>query len=168
MFMKPFFRALFPCAIALTAFAAGQASADQPKKHKQGREGEHPAFLHALSDLRFARANLERSGGDTQAKWDESHAIADVDGAIKKIKEAAYDDGKNLSDHPPVDATLNRPGRLHHALEALDAAHRDVSEEEDDAFVQKLKVRALKDIDSAVERTQRGLCDEGEKAFCGK
>lgn len=166
--MKAFFRTLLPCAIAFVCLAAGHASADQPKKHKQGREGEHPAFLHALSDLRFARANLERSGGDTQAKWDERHAIADVDSAIKKIKEAAYDDGKSLSDHPSVDATLDRPGRLHHALEALDSAHRDVSEEEDDAFVQKLKVRALKDIDSAVERTQRGLCDEGEKAFCGK
>ena len=166
--MTAFFRTVFPVAIALTALVAAPASADQPKKHKQGREGEHPAFLHALSDLRFARANLERAGGDAHAKWDEREAIADVDGAVKKIKEAAYDDGKNLSDHPPVDATLNRPGRLHHALEALDAAHRDVSEEEDDAFVQKLKVRALKDIDSAVERTQRGLCDEGEKAFCAK
>ncbi|MEO7034298.1 MAG: hypothetical protein ABI548_10415 [Polyangiaceae bacterium] len=164
--MKAFFRTSLPCAIAFTALAAGHAFADQPKKHKQGREGEHPAFLHALSDLRLARANLQRTASDTQAKWDERHATSDIDAAIKKIKEAAYDDGKNLSDHPSVDAALNRPGHLHHALEALDAARRDVAEEEDDAFVQKLKIRALKDIDSAVERTQRGLCEEGEKAFC--
>jgi hypothetical protein len=163
-----FLRRSLALALLLGAAAAGRASADQPKKHKQGREGDHPAFLHALSDLRFARANLQRSGGDAQAKWDERQAIADVDSAIKKIKDAAYDDGKNLSEHPPVDATLARPGRLHHALEALDAAHRDVAEEEDDEFVQKLKVRALKDIDSAVHRTQDGLCEEGEKAFCGR
>ena len=64
--------------------------------------GKHPAFLHALSDLRYARANLEKKGGDSQMKWDESTAVGAIDRAIADIKQAAIDDGKNLDDHPPV------------------------------------------------------------------
>jgi hypothetical protein len=158
--MKASFRILFPSALALAAFATGSASADQP--------GKHPAFLHALSDLRYARANLQRKGGDAEAKWDEARAIGDIDDAIKKIKDAAIDDGKNLSDHPGVDASLHRKGRLHHALEALNAAHRDVSKEEDNGFAQGLKKRAISDIDAAIQRTKEGLCNEGDKAFCHK
>jgi hypothetical protein len=158
--MSKLFRIVFPSALALATVFAGNAFAEQP--------GKHPALLHALSDLRFARANLERRGGDAQAKWDESQAIGDIDGAIRKIKDAAIDDGKNLADHPPVDASLARGGRLHHALEALEAAHHDVGKEEDDAFAQGLKKRALQDIDSAIRRTREGLCNTGDKAFCPK
>ena len=157
--MKPMLRIVLPAALALAALA-GNASAEQP--------GKHPALLHALSDLRFARANLERKGGDADVKWDEARAIGDIDSAIKKIKDAAIDDGKNLADHPAVDATLARRGRLHHALEALNAARRDVSKEEDDAFAQGLKRRALEDINVSIQRTREGLCDMGDKAFCPK
>jgi hypothetical protein len=158
--MKALLSILAPSVIALAIATAGSASADQP--------GKHPAFLHALSDLRFARANLERRGGDAEAKWDESVAINAVDDAIKQIKSAAIDDGKNLNDHPAVDAKLARGGRLHHALEALNAAHSHVAKEEDDAFAQGLKKRALADIDSAILRTKEGLCNTGDKAFCPK
>jgi hypothetical protein len=159
--MKSSLRILLPSVLAITAALAGQASADQP--------GKHPAFLHALSDLRFARAHLERKkGGDAEVKWDESQAIGDIDGAIRKIKEASVDDGKNLTDHPPVDAKLARAGRLRRALEALNAAHHDVAKEEDDAFAQGLKKRAISDIDSAILRTKEGLCNEGDTHFCPK
>jgi hypothetical protein len=130
--------------------------------------GKHPAFLHALSDLRFARANLERKAGDAESKWDEARAVGNIDDAIKEIRSAAVDDGKNLTDHPAVDASLKRGGRLHHALESLEAARRDVNEEEDDNFAQGLKRRALQHINAAVERTKEGLCNDGDKAFCPK
>jgi hypothetical protein len=158
--MKASFRILLPSALALAALAAGSASAAEP--------GKHPAFLHALSDLRFARANLERKGGDAEAKWDEARAIGDIDDAIAKIKAAAIDDGKNLADHPAVDASLHRKGRLHLALEALKAARRDVNKEEDDGFAQGLKRTALGDIDAALHSTKEGLCAVGDKAFCGQ
>ena len=158
--MSHLFRIVFPAALALCAAFAGNASAEQP--------GKHPALLHALSDLRFARANLERKGGDAQVKWDERRAIGDIDDAIRKLKEAAIDDGKNLADHPPIDTSLARAGRLHHALEALDAAHRDVAQEEDDGFARGLKKHALQNIDSAIRRTREGLCNEGDKVFCTK
>src|SRR5437899_444039 len=35
---------------------------------------KHPAYLHALSDLRDARFNLIRKGGDAEMKWDEREA----------------------------------------------------------------------------------------------
>jgi len=148
---------LLPSLLTL-GFAAPTAFADQP--------GKHPAYLHALTDLRNARANLERRKGDAEMKWDEARAIGDIDAAIRKIKEAAIDDGKNLQDHPPLDAKEPYSGRLHHALEALNAAHHDINQEEDNAYAKGLKRRALADIDSAVMRTKEGLCNSGDRAFC--
>jgi hypothetical protein len=37
--------------------------------------GAHPAYLHALSDLRAARAHIERATGNVQRNWDERIAI---------------------------------------------------------------------------------------------
>ncbi len=143
--------------LALVA-AAPVAMADQP--------GKHPAYLHALTDLRDARWNLQHRKGDAEVKWDERKAVQDIDAAIAKIKEAAFEDGKNIDDHPPVDAKLDYNGRLHHALEALHAAHNDVDKEEDNDFAKGLKHRALKDIDAAMNRTREALCNAGDKAKC--
>jgi hypothetical protein len=158
--MKIVLPAALLAGFAAAAFAAQGALADQP--------GAHPAYLHALSDLRNARANLERKPGDAEVKWDESRAIADIDAAIGKIKAASIDDGKNLSDHPPIDASEPRRGRLHKALDALHAAHRDIKREEDNAYAQGLRGRALADIDHAINRTKEGLCDAGDTNFCPK
>src|SRR5580700_1721893 len=84
--MKTTIRFALPAVLALAAMAPA-AQAEQP--------GQHPHYLHALSDLRDARANLQKRGGDAEVKWDESKAVADVDGAIGKIKSASIDDGKN-------------------------------------------------------------------------
>jgi hypothetical protein len=119
----------------------------------------HPSYLHALSDLRNARWNLERRGGDLQMKWDEHHAFDAIDRAINDIKKAAIDDGKNLQDHPPVDAQEPRAGRLHKALEALHAARADVSQEEDNAFASGLRARGLKNIDEAIRFTEQGIAE---------
>jgi hypothetical protein len=119
--------------------------------------GTHPGYLHALSDLRNARANLERKGGDKQMKWDEKDAIGAIDRAIKDIKEASLDDGKNLADHPAVDAKERRSGRLHKALDALHAAHGDTDKEEDNAFAKGLRARASHDIEEAIRFTEAGI-----------
>ncbi len=119
--------------------------------------GAHPYYLHALSDLRNARANLERKGGDRQMKWDEHDAIVEIDRAIHDIREASVDDGKNLDEHPPVDAHEPRIGRLHKARAALEAARADASKEEDNAFANGLRARALHDIDEAIRFTDAGI-----------
>ncbi len=155
--MNKLLQIILPAALVLGSVAA-PAFADQP--------GKHPAYLHALSDLRSARFNLERRKGDAEVRWDEQKAIADIDAAIRKIKEAAIDDGKNLEDHPPVDAKEPYSGRLHRAMTALKSAHDDVDREEDNDYAQGLKRRALKDIDAAMMRTREGLCNAGDRAFC--
>jgi hypothetical protein len=120
---------------------------------------DHPAYLHALTDLRHARAHLERPDGG-QLGEEESIAIREIDAAIGEIKKAAIDDGKNLNDHPAVDSHLDWPGRLHRAAELLKKAHSDVAQEEDNAFAQGLQHRALEHIDKAhhhVEEAIHGL-----------
>ncbi len=111
--------------------------------------GRHPAYLHALSDLRDARAHLDRLTPSDRLDSEEEHAIREIDAAIAEIKHAAIDDGKNVSDHMPVDAHGGRRGRYHKALELLDRAHHDISEKEDDEFAHGLRHRALQHIDEA-------------------
>src|SRR5689334_1323673 len=48
----------------------------------------HPAYLHALADLRSARGFLERPAA-VVVKWDEHQAIREIDAAIHEIKQAA-------------------------------------------------------------------------------
>jgi hypothetical protein len=111
--------------------------------------GVHPAYLHALSDLRHARAHLENLAPTHHMDKEEEHAINEIDKAIDEIKRAAIDDGKNLNDHPPVDAHMDRAGRYHRALELLDKAHNDIAREEDDPHVRGLRNRAIGHIDEA-------------------
>lgn len=119
----------------------GMAFADNP--------GHHPHYLHALSDLRHARAHLEYLAATERRDAEEEHAIRKIDEAINAIKMASIDDGKNLNDHPPIDTHLKRGGRYRKALELLDAAHRDVTKEEDDPRARGLQGRIIADIDEA-------------------
>jgi len=138
-------------AFALAAILPATSNAEQP--------GHHPAYLHALQDLRHARAHLERRPGDAQVKWDEHVAIKEIDAAIAEIKAASIDDGKNLADHPPIDASLDYRGRLHRSLELLRKAHHDVDEREDNDFARGLKHRALEHIDAAIHFTEQGIAN---------
>ena len=109
---------------------------------------EHPAYLHALSDLRDARAHLERPDGGA-LRAEERRAVHEIDEAIDAIKSASIDDHKNPNEHVMVDPHMPWGGRLHQALELLNAAHRDVSEEEDKRSTRGLQHRALRHIDAA-------------------
>jgi len=123
------------------AAVVGAASADTP--------GRHPAYLHALSDLRDARAHLARIGPNDHIDNEEQRAIDEIDAAIHEIKRAAIDDGKDIRDYTPIDAHLDRRGRFHRALELLDKAHHDIDKEEDDPYTRGLQHRALHHIDEA-------------------
>jgi hypothetical protein len=117
---------------------------------------DHPAYLHALTDLRHARAHLERPDGG-ELKEQEKKAIHEIDEAIGEIKRASIDDGKDLNDHPPVDAKVDWRGRLHRALELLNKAHNDVAQEEDNGFAQGLQQRALEHIDKAHHHVEEAI-----------
>lgn len=118
------------------------------RAHAQQVPGPHPAYLHALSDLRLARGYLEQVE-DPQVKGDAHRAIGEIDKAIDEIKHAAIDDGKDLHDHPPVDAGIPPRGRFHRALDLLHAAHNDCAHAEDLPEARGLRDRALMHIDYA-------------------
>ena len=127
------------------------ANADMP--------GKHPAYLHALSDLRAARWMLEHRPGDAAVSAQEDVAITEIDKAIGEIKKASIDDGKDIHDHPPVEVGNDRPGRLHKAVELLQKVHSDVAREEDDPFTRGLRDRAIMHIDEALHATQHAIGD---------
>jgi hypothetical protein len=131
------------CAVIvfIVAVCTAVTFADEP--------GRHPAYLHALTDLRHARAHLENLAPTHHMDREEQHAIDEIDRAISEIKQASIWDGKNLNDHPPVDAQMDRAGRYHRALELLDKAHNDIAREEDDPAVRGLRNRAIQHIDEA-------------------
>jgi hypothetical protein len=121
--------------------------------------GKHPYYLHALSDLRAARWMLQHRPGDAAVSGNEDVAIGEIDAAIREIKRAAIDDGKNVEDHPNVDVAADRPGHLHKALELLRKVHSDVAREEDDPVTRGLRDRAVGHIDGAIHATERAIGD---------
>ncbi len=137
----------FVSVLALSA----SATADLP--------GRHPAYLHALSDLRAARWMLEHRPGDAAVSSHEDDAIHEIDRAIGELRAAAIDDGKNVNDHPGVDRPNDRSGRLHKAVELLRKVHADTDREEDDPQARGLKHRALEHIDGALHATEAAVRD---------
>jgi hypothetical protein len=116
--------------------------------------GKHPALLHALTDLRTARWFLLRQPGDTKVYEGEDVAIDNIQVAIGELKAASIDDGKDINDHPNVD-THEHGSRLLRAIETLDAAARDVNQEEDNPTSRDLKNRALGHIHTAHDAAVR-------------
>jgi hypothetical protein len=119
--------------------------------------GKHPGYLHALSDLRAARFLIGHRPGDPVVTAKEDEAIREIEKAIGDIKKASIDDGKDLNDHPPVDARNDRPGRLNAALEDLRKAREDVNHEEDDPAARGLKEGSLRHIDAATGNIKEAL-----------
>lgn len=121
--------------------------------------GKHPAYLHALTDLRAARWNLEHRAGDAAVSSQEDVAIVETDRAIGEARKAAMEDGKNIENHPQEDAALDRPGRLHHAMELLRKAKEDVAREEDNPQARELRDRIVEHVDLALEATRHAIRD---------
>jgi len=139
--------------LTLAALAAILAA---PVAARADIPGKHPAYLHALTDLRHARAHLEKPARP-EVKWDEMRAIHKIDDAINEIKRAAIDDGKDIGDHPPVDEHLDHRGRLHRSLELLRKARRDIEEHEDNGYNNGLRDRAIHHIDGAIDVIKEAL-----------
>ena len=146
--MKPVAMVVVPALLLtfLLAFACGDAAA----------QGKHPAYLHALIDLRAARAHLQHQDGGA-LREEEKEAIDQIDEAINEIKRASIDDGKDLDDHPPVDAGRDHTGRLHRAKQLLEKAHQDIADEEENSFAQGLQQRAFGHIDRAMHEVDEAI-----------
>ena len=136
------------------------AVSTQPAPPPQGDGDAHPAYLHAISDLRHVRALLERPA-HPEVKWDENNAIREIDAALNEIKRAAIDDGKPLSDHPPIDAHWGHRDRLRRAEEMLHKAAADIEQREDNGWAQGLRGRALGHIRNAEHAVHEAMEDRG-------
>lgn len=127
--------------VATLAFATVPSQAEVP--------GAHPAYLHALSDLRLMRAYLDKLTPSERIDDESQQAILEIDAAIREVKEASIEDHKNLSDHPPIDARITPSNRFRKAREAGNAAWADLDREEDNEFAHGLKHRAMDHIEKA-------------------
>jgi hypothetical protein len=118
----------------------------------------HPAYLRAISDLRYARALLFR------AEWrpvmrDQRAAVEEIDHAIREAKNAAIDDSKNPDDHPPIDRGLGWEGRFHKAMELLDSAERDLSQAETNGAAAGWRNAAISNVRNAKAFVAKAMRD---------
>ena len=138
--------------LAAALFLTPNVPADVP--------GRHPGYLHALADLRWARALLEGSNSGPVAR-DQGFAIREIDAAIHEIRQASIDDGKDLKDHPRIEQGWRPRDRFHRSLEALDMARRNVAEHEDNVFARGLRDRAVHHIDEAHRAVRHAIMAAG-------
>jgi hypothetical protein len=108
----------------------------------------HPAYLHAISDLRYARALLYREDWRPVMR-DQQAAVEEIDRAIGEAKRAAIDDGKNPNDHPPIDRGFGWEGRFRKAMELLNSAEHDLSEAETNGAAAGWRNAALGNVRNA-------------------
>ncbi len=117
----------------------------------------HPAYLHALTDLRTARAHLEARPDHGVLRAEERAAVEEIGAAIEEIKRAAIEDGKNINWHPPVDLPRDWSSRLHRSMELLNRAYHDVDGIEDNRYAQGLRSRALGHISRARQHVHEAI-----------
>ena len=136
--------------LKLALAAAGlMATAAPMTVQAQVVPGPHPAYLHALSDLRAARHYLHDGWAWGPVRHDDDAAIREIDAAIGEIKHAAIDDGKGDADPFPIDHSLTPHDRFRKANELLASAHHDLDRAEDVPESRGLRNRAIGHIDAA-------------------
>ena len=120
---------------------------------------QHPAYLHAMADLRQAYWLVQhRDSRDPEAKAEERQAAGAIRAAYQSLRDAAIVDNKNIDDQPPADMNFDqRGGRLHRAMDLLHDAHNEVSREEDDPAARGFKNRAIQQIDHAAAATNAAM-----------
>jgi hypothetical protein len=126
------------------------ANADTP--------GQHPAYLHARSDLRTAQFYL-RGPIEPNVKGHMRAADHEIDAAIRELDQAALFDRKNLNDHPSYDTNLDRRSRFHNAMDLLVSARRDIAREEDNPNAIGWRDGAFRHIDAAIAQVKRAAHD---------
>lgn len=136
-------------AAAALAFAA-LSFADTP--------GRHPRYIHARSDLRVALLML-RVQDEPNVMHRVHQADWEIDQAIREIDHAAVIDRKDVYDNPPIDRGLDRRGRIHKALELVQAARNDIGREEDNPSAIGWRDAAYRHIDRAIDELHRAIRD---------
>jgi tetratricopeptide (TPR) repeat protein len=120
--------------------------------------GHHPYYIHALSDLRMARALLNRSE-ELDVNSDQKNAVFELNEAIGQIRRAAIMDGKDPDDHPKIDTSLDRRGRIQKAIELIRKAKSDILTREDNGRDIPWRNHAVVNLDNAVEASRKAIRD---------
>ncbi len=142
------------------ALAAGAAAALlAPFAARADWSGDHPAYAHALADLREARWQLAHRPGDVAVSTNEAQALDEIDRAIDEAKHAAWTDGKDLENHVSPDVNTDERGRLHATVDLLHQAESDVNRQEDNRSARDDRERVLHHIDAAMDATERAIHD---------
>ena len=121
-----------------------------PRRAESQNRGRHPHYLMALADLRLARGYLDKLTPSEHIDMDQDHAVHELEMAISQIKAAAIDDGKDMRDHPPIDANIRPGDRFQRAHDALDAAMHDVQQAEDDPETRDLRGKIVDHVSRAI------------------
>ena len=111
--------------------------------------GDHPAYVHALADLRDAHAWLAKPEENPRKIGYQMKALADIEAAIAQITGAAIHDGKKPGDSGRINTDLPRIERLNRALARLNHAWQEINDREDSKFARGLQTKALRHIDLA-------------------
>jgi hypothetical protein len=136
------------CALSVTALSGARAA----------DPNQHPHYLHAQSDLRFARGWLTALG-ENNVMGREMDGVANIDKAIHEINRADIDDGKDIHDHPPIDTSVKHKGRLHKALDLLQSSKKDLEFNEDDKAALGWRKAALKHVQDAIKAVHGAIND---------
>lgn len=123
--------------------------------------GKHPYYLHAITDLRGARYQLEHRPGDAAVSGREDVAIQEIDAAIGEIRKVASEDKEDIHEHPSRDVKTDEAheGRLTRARQLLDKALADVQQEEDDPTARGLRERVIHHVELAIKETEGAIQD---------
>ena len=145
-------------AMLALAFAAGTLGSSTAFAQGYGQvPGPHPAYLHALADLRAARHYLADNWAWAPVRHEDDVAIHHIDAAINEIKMASIDDGKNINDRFPIDGSLTPQNRFVKANELLYAAHQDLAHAEDVPQSRGLRNRAIREVDAAHDTVDKAV-----------
>jgi hypothetical protein len=111
--------------------------------------GPHPHYMRAIEDLRLARAYLSEGWGFEAVRGDDDKAVAEIDQAMREIRMAEIDDGKDIGNHPPLEVHLSWRDRFGRANDLLNRAQTNLDQAEEIPESRGMRNRALVHIHRA-------------------
>jgi len=119
-------------------------------------QAQRPPYLHALADLREARAQLltVRSPGFASVR---DHALAEIAEAIREVDAAVENEGRNPYQTPPAGTGGVDDRPMRQAVVLLNKARGDIAAGTDDTGHRGLQMRALRHVDAALDILQHAL-----------
>jgi hypothetical protein len=121
-------------------------------------QGRHPRYLRARTDLRTAQL-FARVREEPNVTRNLQAAAREIEAAIGEIDRAAVLDRRDLNDHPPIDARLERKDRFRKIVDLLRSARGDIEGEEDNPRARGWRAVAFKHIDEALNAVHRAAVD---------